>query len=329
MVKALLLDEIGDQVQATFAEVSENDLPDGDVTVRVEYSTLNYKDAMILKGIGRLVRNFPHIPGVDFSGIVEHSESADFKKGDRVVLNGARVGETRWGGYATKAKVKSEWLVRLPSSISNEEAMGIGTAGFSAMLAIMALEEHGLVPQKDTEVLVTGAAGGVGSIAVSILANLGYNVAACTGRQEVHAYLKDLGAQKILERESLLTPSKGPLGSQLWAGAIDNVGGEILANLLTSLSYGSSCAAVGMAASSTLKTTVIPFLLRGINLLGIDSVTCSSARRIEAWKRIYKDFPFSKLPNIVNVVPFTELIHWVDKLLEGEVRGRIVVKIDN
>ena len=326
-IRALLLEEVDGKIVADLTQVPEADLPDGDVTVKIDYSTLNYKDGMILKGIGRLVRDYPHVPGVDFSGVVETSNSEDFKRGDRVVLNGWRVGETRWGGYITRTRVKSGWLVHLPDSISNEQAMGIGTAGYTAMLAIMALEEHGLMPDAEGEVLVTGAGGGVGSVAVSILANLGYRVAASTGREEVHTFLRYLGATSIITRAELEEPIKGPLGSERWLGAIDNVGGVILSNLLASMKYNSSCAAVGLTASHKLDTSVMPFLLRGVNLLGIDSVMCPIERRVEAWMRLSKDLPKKKLAETVDVVPLSKITDYADKILAGQVRGRIVVDV--
>lgn len=327
-IKALLLAEDNDKVKANLTEVLESDLPDGDVTVQIDYSTLNYKDGMILKGIGRLVRHYPHIPGVDFSGVVENSSSDDFRPGDRVVLNGWRVGESRWGGYASKARVKSKWLVKLPKNISTEQAMGIGTAGYTAMLAIMALEKQGLSLDIEGEVLVTGAAGGVGSIAVSVLSNLGYNVAASTGREDTHEFLKSLGATSIIDRSELEETNKGPLGSERWLGAIDNVGGVILSNVLATMKYNGSCAAVGLAASHKLDTSVMPFLLRGVNLLGIDSVMCRMEQRLEAWRRLSTDLPLASLKEIVNVIPLSRITEFADEILAGQVRGRIVVDVN-
>ncbi|NQV57103.1 MAG: oxidoreductase [Rhodospirillales bacterium] len=327
-IRALMLNEEDGSVSAGLTEIVESDLPEGDVLVRVDYSTLNYKDGMILKGIGRLVRDYPHIPGVDFAGVVEASDSAGYKPGDRVVLNGWRVGETHWGGYAQKARVKSDWLVPLPDAISTRQAMAIGTAGYTAMLAVMALEEHGLTPGSEGEVLVTGAAGGVGSIAVAILGHLGYRVAASTGRPEAHDYLKDLGASVIVPRAELEEPPRGPLSSERWAGAIDSVGGIILSNLLGGLRSHASCAAVGLAASPKLETTVVPFLLRGVNLLGIDSVLCPIERRITAWSRLVSDLPADKLEQMVTEVPLGEIADYADDILAGAVRGRIVVDVN-
>ena len=327
MIRALLLQEDNGKLMPNVTDVSEADLPDGDVTVAVEYSTLNYKDGMVLKGIGRLVREYPHVPGVDFAGVVESSASNKFKTGDRVVLNGWRVGETRWGGYATKARVSADWLVSLPPDISTQQAMAIGTAGYTAMLSVMALEDHGLTPGYGGEVLVTGAAGGVGSIAVSILAELGYNVVAGTGREDTHAYLEGLGAKSIVSRTDLEEPAKGPLGRERWAGAIDAVGGVILVNLLATLKSGGSCAAVGLAAGHQLNGSVMPFLLRGVNLLGIDSVMCPVDRRQVAWNRLSQDLPKKKLAETAEVVPLTEIAGYASKILEGQVKGRIVVDV--
>ncbi len=327
MIRALLLEEDDGKVTSSLTEVSESDLPDGDVTVAVDYSTLNYKDGMVLKGIGRLVRDYPHIPGVDFSGVVETSGSDAFKPGDRVVLNGWRVGEVRWGGYAGKARVSGEWLVALPDNISNEQAMAIGTAGYTAMLSVMALEDHGLTPDTDDEVLVTGAAGGVGSVAVSLLSNLGYKVAAGTGREETHAYLEGLGATTIVSRAELEESAKGPLGRERWAGAIDNVGGVILSNLLAAMKAGGSCAAVGLAASHELNGSVMPFLLRGINLLGIDSVMCPLERRQIAWNRLSSELPMEKLAEATQIVPLSEIAGYADKILGGQIKGRVVVDV--
>ena len=323
---ALVLEEDDDHKVTAGVETLDNDhLPPGDVTVAVEYSTLNYKDAMIIQGIGRLVREYPHVPGIDFAGTVEASDSPDYKPGDKVVLTGWRVGEVHWGGYATRARVKADWLVPLADSLSTEQSMAIGTAGFTAMLAIMALEEHGLTPQSEGEVLVTGASGGVGSIAVALLANLGYRATAATGREETHDYLKDLGAAVIVGREELTEPPKGPLGSERWAGIIDNVGGPTLHTALATLCTWGSCAAVGLASGPGLETTVMPFLLRGINLLGIDSNTCPKERRLIAWGRLAKELPGDKLAAVSSTACLADLPDLAGKILQGQVRGRTVI----
>ncbi|MAF48016.1 MAG: MDR family oxidoreductase [Rhodospirillales bacterium] len=325
--QALMLEESDGAVSAAVTQLTDSDLPDGDVLVRTEYSTLNYKDGMVLKGLGRLVRNYPHVPGIDLAGVVEASDSPDYASGDRVVLNGWRVGEAHWGGYAGKARVKSDWLVPLPDAISTRQAMAIGTAGYTAMLAVLALEDHGLTPANEGEVLITGAAGGVGSVAVAILVKLGYRVAASTGRAETHDYLTGLGASSIIARAELEEPPKGPLGSERWSGAIDAVGGVILANLLASLKTGAACAAVGLAASPKLETTVVPFLLRGVSLLGIDSVMCPKQRRVQAWARLAEDLPADKLEAMVSEVPLGEVAGHADAILAGQVRGRLVIRV--
>ena len=324
---ALVLDEADGKVTPEIRHLDDDALPDGDVTVAVAFSTLNYKDGMILGGLGRIVRSYPHVPGIDFAGTVESSDSDRFKPGDEVILTGWRVGEVHWGGYATRARVKADWLVPLPAGMTLKQAMAIGTAGFTATLALIALEEHGLTPESEGEVLVTGAAGGVGSIAVALLANLGYRVAASTGRPETHDYLTELGAAVLVPRAELETPPKGPLGSERWAGAIDSVGATTLASVLATLRHGASCAAVGLAAGPQLATTVIPFLLRGVNLLGIDSNLCPLERRREAWQRLDEGLPKDKLERITRVVPLAGVAELGGKILQGRVRGRTVVDV--
>jgi acrylyl-CoA reductase (NADPH) len=327
MFKALLLEETEGKVAARLTELAEESLPAGDVTVAVEYSTLNYKDGMILSGLGRLVRQYPHVPGVDFAGKVLNSSDPELREGDPVVLTGLRVGESRWGGYAQKARVEGKWLVKLPPALSTRRAMAIGTAGFTAMLAVMALEEHGLTPEKG-EVLVTGAAGGVGSVATAILAKLGYQVAASTGRPETHDYLRGLGASTIIERASIEKPSGKPLEGERWAACVDAVGGGTLATVLTQLKYHGSVAACGLAGGAKLEATVIPFLLRGVNLLGIDSVMCPPARRREAWARLARDLPLDRLDGMTSETKLAELPGLAKEILAGKVRGRVVVDIN-
>ena len=324
---ALVLDETDEGVIAAVKRLDDSELPDGDVTVDVAYSTLNYKDGMIVKGIGRMVRDYPHVPGIDFCGTVRSSESDKFKPGDPVILNGWRVGEVRWGGFATKTRVQADWLVPVPDGLSLQQCMAIGTAGYTAMLALMALEDHGLTPEAKGEVLITGAAGGVGSIAVALLANLGYRVAAATGRAETHDYLTDLGATVIVERAELETPPRGPLASERWSAIIDNVGGDSLGNILAALAYWGSCISVGNAGGIKFTATVIPFLLRGINLLGIDSGTCPIERRIVAWNRLAKQLPLDKLEKISTVEPLARLPELADDILGGRVRGRTVIDV--
>ena len=326
--KALIVDKDDDgNVSQAVQEIDEDRLPaDGNVTVAVDYSTVNYKDGLCLTGQGGLVRTFPHVPGIDFAGTVSESAHPDFKAGDRVVLTGWRVGEVHWGGYAEKARLKGDWLVPLPDGLSTRQAMAVGTAGFTAMLAVMALQEHGITPERG-EVLVTGAAGGVGSVAVSILAKLGYQVAASTGRAETHDYLRDLGAATIIDRAEIATPSGRPLDKERWAGCIDAVGGSTLSCVLGQIAHFGSVAAVGLAGGNKLETTVIPFLLRGINLLGIDSVMCPKARRIAAWQRVVQNLALDKLEEIISEVSPGDLPGLADPILKGQVRGRTVVDV--
>ena len=324
--KALVLEEDDGKVSNQIKDLSVDDLPEGDVLVRVEYSDVNYKDGMIVNGIGGLVRNYPHVPGIDFSGTVEETSHARFKAGDKVVLTGWRVGEVHWGGYAKRARVNGDWLVALPEGLSTRQAMAVGTAGLTSMLCVMALEDHGLTTDVGS-VLVTGAAGGVGSVAVAILARLGYSVAASTGRESLHGYLKSLGASEIVARADLSEPSKRPLESENWAGAIDTVGSTTLARLLTQIKYGGSVAACGLAAGPKLETTVIPFLLRGVNLLGIDSVMQPYEKRVRVWDRIASDLPHDKLEEMTDVIGLEGVAEAASSILVGQVCGRLVVDL--
>jgi acrylyl-CoA reductase (NADPH) len=325
-LKALVLREAGGKVSAGIERVSEEALPPGDVTVAVEYSTLNYKDGLILNGLGRLVRKYPHVPGVDFAGTVERSDAPAWQPGDKVILTGWRVGEQQWGGYAQKARVKADYLVRLPDGLSTKRAMAIGTAGFTSMLAVMALEDRGFAPAQG-EVLVTGAAGGVGSVALAVLAELGYRVIASTGRPEQHDFLRGLGASDFIDRAELAKPVTRPLDAERWAGAIDAVGSTTLATVLTQLKYGAGVAACGLAGGNDLPASVIPFLLRGVALLGIDSVMCPVDRRRAAWSRLARDLPLAKLDALTSVVPLESLPELGQKILKGAVRGRVVVDL--
>ena len=331
-----MLHEERDKVVPRLETLDESRLPPGEVTVAVEYSTLNYKDGMILEGQGRLVRAYPHVPGVDFAGTVLASDSPEFQPGDPVILTGWRVGELYWGGYAERARVPASFLVRRPEGLSARQAMAIGTAGFTAMLAVIALEKHGLKPDAG-DVLVTGAAGGVGSIAVGLLAALGYRVAASTGRPELRDYLvsrgvprdriETLGAAELIDRAALAAKPTRPLDRERWAGVIDAVGGMTLATVLTQLKYRASVAACGLAGGSDLPATVIPFLLRGVNLLGIDSVMCPNDERIEAWRRLARDLPLDKLEALTETVPLADVPGLAPRILKGEVRGRIVIDL--
>ena len=326
--KALVVDK--DTAGATHAAVKDltlADLPAGEVLVAVEYSTVNYKDGLCMGAGGGMVRNYPHVPGIDFAGTVEVSEDARYKPGDKVVLTGWRVGESHWGGYAQKARVKADWLVPLPQGLTPRAAMAVGTAGLTAMLAVMALETHGLKPGQGP-VLVTGAAGGVGSVAITILAHLGYQVAGVTGRPETEPYLRTLGATQIVLRDQINETVKRPLESESWSGCIDAVGGPMLARVLGQLKYGASAASVGLAGGSNLPASVIPFLLRGVNLLGIDSVLQPYANRQAAWARIATDLPQDKLESMVTIATLADLPRLGVEILAGQIKGRCVIDVN-
>ncbi|NDR58313.1 acrylyl-CoA reductase (NADPH) [Aliiruegeria sabulilitoris] len=327
-MRALIVEKNEDgKTSAGVQEIDESRLPEGNVTVSVEYSTVNYKDGLCIGPGGGLVREYPHVPGIDFAGTVEASDDARYKPGDKVVLTGWRVGEVHWGGYAEKARVNADWLVPLPEGLSTKQAMAVGTAGFTSMLAVMALEAHGLKPENG-EVLVTGASGGVGSVATAILANLGYDVAAVTGRPEQSQYLANLGASKLVTRDELAETVKRPLERETWAGCVDAVGGSMLARVLGQMKYGASVAAVGLAGGAQLPTTVVPFLLRGVNLLGIDSVMQPYENRLVAWERIASDLPMEKLEGMIVEATLADLPKLGADILKGQVRGRVVVDVN-
>ncbi len=323
---ALMLDEAGGKVTASIRRLTDADLPAGDVTVRIEHSTLNYKDGMILNGLGRLVRQYPHVPGIDFAGTVEASDNPAWAVGDKVILTGWRVGEVHWGGYAEKARVKGDWLVPLPAGLTTRQAMALGTAGLTAMLAVMALEDHGLSPDRG-EVLVTGAAGGLGSVAVTLLARAGYTVAASTGRASQHDYLRSLGAQVLVERGDLSGGAAKPLLAERWAGCVDSVGGPTLAAVLAAMKLHAPVASCGNAGGVELNTTVLPFLLRGVNLLGIDSAQCPTPRRLKAWTRLAAEMPPDLLDSMTTGATLAELPELAARILKGEVRGRVVIDV--
>ena len=328
MFKALVVEKNDEgKTSASVQEIGEDRLPEGDVTVAVEYSTVNYKDGLCIGPGGGLVRNYPHVPGIDFAGTVEASDDPRYSPGDKVVLTGWRVGEAHWGGYAQKARVKADWLVGLPEGLSTRDAMAVGTAGFTAMLAVQALEAHGLKPGAGP-VLVTGAAGGVGSVATAILSNLGYEVAAVTGRPETAEYLTALGATQIVAREELAETVKRPLEKEMWAGCVDAVGGAMLARVLGQMQYGASVAAVGLAGGAGLPATVVPFLLRGVNLLGIDSVMQPYENRVAAWARIAEALPMEKLHAMVHPATLSDLPELGAAILKGGVKGRVVVDVN-
>ncbi|HEV7612618.1 MAG TPA: MDR family oxidoreductase [Steroidobacteraceae bacterium] len=327
MFKAMVVDKAGGSVSAAVQELDEAHLPPGNVSVAVEYSTVNYKDGLVATGAGGLVKQYPHVPGIDFAGRVIKSEDPRYTTGDQVILTGWRVGEVRWGGLAQKAVVDGDWLVPLPADLTPRQAMAIGTAGLTAMLAVMALEAQGVMP-KSGEVLVTGAAGGVGSVATAILAKRGYQVVASTGRPETHEYLQSLGATTIIDRSGFADSAKRPLEGERWAACVDSVGGNTLARVLAQTKYGGSVAAVGLAGGSKLDHTVIPFLLRGVSLLGIDSVMCPTPRRIEAWNRLQTDLPADRLEAMTISARLDEVPRLAAEILKGRVRGRVVVDVN-
>jgi acrylyl-CoA reductase (NADPH) len=323
--KAIVVEKADKGQTVSLTEFDEAGLMDGDVTVRIGWSTINYKDGLAITGKAPVVRRFPMIPGIDFAGEVETSSHPDWKPGDQVILNGWGTGETHLGGYAERSRVKGQWLVRLPATMSPRDAMAIGTAGYTAMLAVMALERHGLKPA-DGPVVVTGAAGGVGSVAIALLAKLGFQVTASTGRREEADYLKGLGATEIIDRNELSAPGK-PLAKERFAGGIDSVGSTTLANVLSMTKYGGAVAACGLAGGMDLPGSVAPFILRGVSLLGIDSVQCSPVLRNEAWRRLESGLDRGKLGGITREIDLAEVIPVAGTILEGRVRGRIVVKI--
>ncbi len=326
--KALMLRQDADgQAKAVIEEIEDSALPEGDVTVAVDHSTVNYKDGLCLspKG-GGLVRRYPHVAGIDFAGTVLASDDARYAPGNKVVLTGWRVGEVHWGGYAQRARVRGDWLVPLPAGLDTRQAMAVGTAGLTAMLAVMALEDHGLKPGNGP-VLVTGAAGGVGSVTVALLAALGHQVAAVTGRPETADYLTGLGAARIVPRADLAETVKRPLEAETWAGCVDAVGGAMLARVLGQMRYGASVAAVGLAGGAALPATVVPFLLRGVNLLGIDSVMQPREARVRAWDRLARELPMAKLEAIVQPARLEDVPGLGADILQGKVRGRVVVDL--
>jgi len=315
------------KTNASVQSIGEAQLPEGDVLVAVDYSTVNYKDGLCIGPGGGLVRNYPHVPGIDFAGTVEHSSDDRYQVGDKVVLTGWRVGEVQWGGYAQKARVKADHLVPLPSSLDTRQAMAVGTAGVAAALAVMALEKQGM-KTSDGPVLVTGATGGVGSVATAMLASKGYEVSAVTGKADATDYLKKLGASAIVERAELNEVVNRPLEAETWAGCVDAVGGEMLARILGQLKYGASAAAVGLAGGAGLPATVIPFLLRGVNLLGIDSVVQPYDNRLAAWNEIAAHLPMQQLESMIDMATLSDLPTLGKAILKGETKGRIVVDVN-
>jgi len=326
MFKGILIEKDESGYRAAVREIDEAGLPDGNVTVRVSHSTLNYKDGLAITGKGPVVRKFPMVPGIDLAGIVEESTDPQYRPGDAVLLNGWGVGEGHWGGLAQKARLKGDWLIPLPAGFSPAQAMAIGTAGYTAMLCVLALERHGVKPA-DGEILVTGAAGGVGSVAIAVLAKLGYSVVAVTGRPQDAEYLQYLGATEVLERAQFAAPGK-PLGRERWAGAVDVVGSHVLANVCATMKYRGVVAACGLAAGMDLPATVAPFILRGVTLAGVDSVMCPRAERLVAWQRLATDLDLAKLEKMSREVGLAEAIPLAASLLNGEVRGRVIVDVN-
>jgi putative quinone oxidoreductase, YhdH/YhfP family len=324
-VRAVLIEKSDDTQSVSVTELAEDQLPEGDVLVDVAYSTLNYKDALAITGKAPVVRRFPMVPGIDFTGTVAQSSHADFKPGDRVILNGWGVGEKHWGGLAERARVRGDWLVPLPAPLDLRQAAMIGTAGYTAMLCVLALERHGVVPGNG-EIVVSGAAGGVGSVATTLLAAKGYEVAAVTGRASEAEYLRGLGAASVIDRNEL-TGKVRPLGQERWAGGIDVAGSTVLANMLSMMKYRGVVAACGLAAGMDLPASVAPFILRGMTLAGVDSVMCPKTDRLAAWARLASDLDPAKLEEMTTELPFSEVIETAPKFLDGTVRGRIVIPV--
>ena len=326
MFKSIMINKDDSGYQCNLADVDESQLPEGDVTIKVDFSSLNYKDGLAITGKGPVVRRFPMVPGIDFVGTVEESSHKDYTAGDKVVLNGWGVGEVHWGGLSQKASVNGDWLVPLPASFTPKQSMSIGTAGYTAMLCVMALEEQGVTPDKG-DIIVTGAAGGVGSVAISILSKLGYNIIAVTGRSEESDYVKSLGAREIMPRSELSEPGRA-LGKELWAGAVDVVGSHMLANVCANTQYGGTVTACGLAGGMDFPSTVMPFILRGVKLIGIDSVMCPREKRLQAWKRLGEDLDITKLETIAHEVGLEQAIETAHQLMDGKVRGRIIVDVN-
>ena len=324
--KAIRIDKDNETQKVNLVELNENDLMEGDVLVDITHSTLNFKDGLALTGSSPVVRTFPMIPGIDFSGVVKSSDSDKFSEGDRVVLNGYGLSESHFGGYSERARVNSDHLLKLPENINNKQAMAIGTAGYTAMLCVLALEDHGITPADGT-ILVSGASGGVGSVAISLLSDLGFNVEASTGKLEEADYLNSLGAGSVIDRSELSEPSR-PLGKERWSGAIDSVGSQTLANILSQISYGGAVSACGLAQGMDLPSTVMPFILRGVSLLGIDSVMAPMNLRERAWLRLSSDINIKKLEEMIIDTTLDQLETLAAKILKGEVRGRVVVNIN-
>lgn len=326
MFNAIMINKDDSGYHASLKQAENADLPEGNVTVAVEYSTLNYKDGLAITGKSPVVRQFPMVPGIDFAGTVEESSDPRYKAGDKVILNGWGVGETHWGGLSQRARVNGDWLIPLPEAVSCKQAMGIGTAGYTAMLCVQALADSGVTPDKG-DILVTGAAGGVGSVAINLLAKRGYRVVASTGRVADAEYLTSLGAAEIIDRNDLSEPGR-PLGKERWAGAVDAVGSHTLANICATTKYGGVVTACGLAQGMDLPATVMPFILRGVTLKGIDSVYCPRESRLAAWAALAEEFDMSKLDSVNQVIGLAEAMAQAELLMEGKIRGRVIVDVN-
>ncbi len=324
-VRAFLIEDADGRPRGTLRTIDQKDLPDNDVLIDVAYSSLNYKDGLAVSGKGRIARRLPMVAGIDLVGRVMESRSTQWKAGDAVLVTGWGLSETQWGGYATRVRMKPEWLVRLPPGLSPVQAMAVGTAGLTAMLCVMALQDAGIAPD-GREVLVTGAAGGVGSVAVSLLSTLGYRVVASTGRAEAHTYLRELGASDFIAREELSKPGS-PFQKERWAAAVDSVGATTLASVIAQTAYGGAVAACGLAGGTELPTSVLPFILRGVRLLGVDSVMLPQARRQDAWERIAHELPLEKLDRMTSIEPMSDLPRLAEDILAGHTRGRVVIDV--
>jgi acrylyl-CoA reductase (NADPH) len=327
MFNSLVLNKTDDQKATGKVEViTVSDLPEGDVLINIDYSTINYKDALAITSSSPIIKNYPMVPGIDFSGTVEETSNNNFKIGDKVILNGFGVGEKYWGGLSQKARVNGNWLVKLPEKFTTKQAMAIGTAGYTAMLCVLALEKNGVTPEKG-EILVTGATGGVGSVAISLLAKLGYNVTASSGRAIHSEYLKSLGAKTVIDRKELSEKGR-PLGKEIWAGAIDSVGSHTLANICASIKYGGTVAACGLAQGYDLPTTVMPFILRNVTLAGVDSVYCPIEERTVAWERLAQDLNLAHLDSMISTITLSEVVSTANNMLSGKTHGRIIVDVN-
>ena len=327
MFNSLVLNKIDDQkATGKVEEITVSDLPEGDVLINIDYSTINYKDALAITSSSPIIKNYPMVPGIDFSGTVEETSNNNFKIGDKVILNGFGVGEKYWGGLSQKARVNGDWLVKLPEKFTTKQAMAIGTAGYTAMLCVLALEKNGVTPEKG-EILVTGATGGVGSVAISLLAKLGYNVTASSGRAIHSEYLKSLGAKTVIDRKELSEKGR-PLGKEIWAGAIDSVGSHTLANICASIKYGGTVAACGLAQGYDLPATVMPFILRNVTLAGVDSVYCPIEERTVAWERLAQDLNLAHLDSMITTIALSEVVSTANNMLSGKTHGRILVDVN-